>query len=110
MTRSQVKIRIKVIFSIVGEILWRSFGLYVKYLKYGVVLGGVGAGISGDISLMFWSLLAAFVPAVIDAYSEIGEEIARTNNVTKTGINRAFNKAVDALERQEKEASKKPNA
>lgn len=99
--------RLKLILSRFGEILWRSFGLYVKYLKVGIVLGGVGAGISGDVMFMFIALAASFVPALIEAYSEIGEEIARDARVTKAGINKAFNKAADNIDRQEKKAEGK---
>lgn len=99
--------RIKLIFSRLGEIIWRSFGLYVKYLRMGIVLGGVGAGISGDIMFMLIALAAAFVPALIEAYSEIGEEIARDARVTKAGINKAFNKAADNIDKQEQKASEK---
>lgn len=99
--------RISLILSRLGEILWRSFGLYVKYLRMGVVLGGAGAGITGDIKVFFLSLVAAFIPALIEAWSEIGEEIARDAKVTKSGINKAFNKAADSIDKQEKTAEGK---
>lgn len=99
--------RIKLVISRLGEILWRSFGLYIKYLKVGVVLGGVGAGISGDVMFMFIALAASFVPALIEAYAEIGEEIARDARVTKAGINKAFNKAADNIDKQEEKAATK---
>lgn len=99
--------RLKLAFSLIGEVLWRSFGLYVKYLKVGVVLGGAGTAFTGDVRVFFISLVAAFVPALLEAYSEIGEEIARTGKSTRPGIERSFNKAVDLLEKQEKQAENK---
>lgn len=99
--------RIKLVLALTGEVLWRSFGLYLKFLKYGFVLGGVGSAIAGDINILFIGLLAAFAPALIEAISEVGEEITRTGKSTKPGINKAFNKAADALDKQEKQAESK---
>lgn len=99
--------KIKLIFSTIGEVLWRSFGLYLKFLKFGVVFGGVGSAIAGDIKILFIGLLAAFVPSLIEAVAELGEEITRTGKSTKPGINHAFNKAADALDKQEKKAEEK---
>ncbi len=99
--------RLKLMFSRLSEILWRLFGLVITYLIVGIVLGGVGAGISGDVMFMFIALAASFVPALIEAYSEIGEEIARDARITKAGINKAFNKAADNIDRQEKKAEEK---
>jgi hypothetical protein len=100
-------IRVRIVLTILGEIVWRSFGLFLKYLPAGVLLGAGGTVATGDKLMFLLGLLVAFIPALLEAYAEIGEEIARTAKVTKTGISRGFNKAIRILEEQAKEAKGK---
>lgn len=104
------KTRLKAVIIVVAEILWRSFGLALKFLPVGLGLGGVLAAATADVAMVFWGALGAWLPALFEAYGEIGEEIATTAKVTKAGINRGFAKAVKIIEKQEKElAEKKKN-
>lgn len=107
MSKQALKTRLSVILSLVGEILWRSFGLFLKYLPAGFVIG-LGLVVATD---NFWTLalgvFSAFIPALLEAYAEIGEEIARTAKATRTGISRGFNKAVRIIEAKEQELKEK---
>lgn len=100
-------IRFRIILTVFGDVLWRSFGLFLKYLPAGVLLGAGGTVVTNDKMMFLVGLVVAFIPALLEAYAEIGEEIARTAKVTKTGINRGFNKAIRILEEQAKEAKNK---
>lgn len=107
MSRAAAKLRARAILSVLGEILWRSFGLFLKYLPAGFIAGIAAWALSKDIWLLAISIGASFVPALFEAWSEIGEEIARTAKVTQTGINRGFAKAIKLIEQTEKDLAEK---
>jgi hypothetical protein len=101
------KSRATAIVLVIAEILWRSFGLFMKYLPTGLIIGLVATTATQNYWLLFISILGSFIPALLEAYSEIGEEIARTAKVTDFGINRGFNKAIRLIEDKEKEVKDK---
>lgn len=107
MTKRQVTLRIKAILLVIGEILWRSFGLSLRYLPVGLAAGATITLTTGDTSALVIGALGGWLGALFKAYGEIGEEIARTARVTKAGINRGFRMAVEIIEQQEKEIDNK---
>lgn len=104
---SKLTLRTKAILLVIGEILWRSFGLLMKFLPAGLAIGGVLVATTGDVKMILWGALSSWLPALFAAYAEIGEEIARTAKVTKSGINRGFAKGVQIIEQAEKEIAEK---
>lgn len=107
MSRAASKLRARAILSVLGEILWRSFGLFIKYLPAGFLAGITAVAVSNDYWLLLISIGASFVPALFEAWSEIGEEIARTAKVTEVGINKGFAKAIKIIEQTEKDLAEK---
>lgn len=107
MTRAAVKLRVRAIVSVIGEILWRSFGLLMKFLPVGLGLGGVLAAVTKDSAMVALGILGSWLPALFAAYSEIGEEIARTAKVSEIGINRGFAKGIEIIEQAEKDLAEK---
>lgn len=107
MTKRQATIRIKAIFLVLGEIVWRSFGLLMKFLPAGLAFGGILAATTSDSKMVAWGIVGSWLPALFAAYAEIGEEIARTAKVTGAGINRGFAKGVQIIEQTEKELAEK---
>lgn len=107
MSKTQIRIRVKAIVTVIGEILWRSFGLALMYLPIGIAAGGVLTAATGDMGALFIGALGGWLGAVLKAWAEIGEEIATTAKVTKGGINRGFRAAVKIIEQQEAEAEAK---
>ncbi len=99
--------RLKAIAKVLFEIIWRSFGLLLKFLPAGLAIGGVLVATTGDVKMILWGALSSWLPALFAAYAEIGEEIARTAKVTKSGINRGFAKGVQIIEQAEKEIAEK---
>lgn len=90
-----------------AEIIWRSFGLFLKYLPVGLLAGGIMAFATKDVWTSLLGLVVAWVPALSEAYGEIGEEIAVTGRATKAGVNKGFRKAVRIIEAKEKELKEK---
>jgi len=107
MSKQGLKIRLKVILALLGEIIWRSFGLFLKYLPAGVLLGAGSTVATGDKMMFLLGLIVAFIPALLEAYAEIGEEIAETGVATKAGVNRGFAKAIRLIESKERELKQK---
>jgi hypothetical protein len=99
--------RLKQVWVVVAEIVWRSFGLLMKFLPAGLAIGGILVATTGDVKMILWGALSSWLPALFAAYAEIGEEIARTAKVTKSGINRGFAKGVQIIEQAEKEIAEK---
>jgi hypothetical protein len=99
--------RLRAVAIVVFEIIWRSFGLLLKFLPAGLAIGGVLVATTGDVKMILWGALSSWLPALFAAYAEIGEEIARTAKVTKSGINRGFAKGVQIIEKAEKEIAEK---
>ena len=89
----------RAIFKVLGQILWRSFGLLWAYLPAGL---GVGGGITyfthNPVDTILGGL-AGWLSACLQAYREIGKEIASTGKVTANSITKGFNIAVDQVER-----------
>lgn len=107
MSKKQAALRIKAIFLVLGEIIWRSFGLLMKFLPAGLAFGGILAATTNDPKMVAWGIVGSWLPALFAAYAEIGEEIARTAQVTKDGINRGFAKGVQIIEQTEKDIAEK---
>jgi len=107
MTRKQATLRVKAIFLVLGEIIWRSFGLLMKFLPAGLAFGGILAATTNDPKMVAWGIVGSWLPALFAAYSEIGEEIARTAKVTQAGINRGFAKGIEIIEQTEKDLAEK---
>jgi hypothetical protein len=99
--------RLRAVATVLFEIVWRSFGLLLKFLPAGLAIGGVLVATTGDVKMILWGALSSWLPALFAAYAEIGEEIARTAKVTKSGINRGFAKGVQIIEQAEKEIAEK---
>jgi hypothetical protein len=107
MTKRQAVIRVKAILLVLGEIVWRSFGLLIKFLPAGLAFGGVLAAVTKDTAMVAWGIVGSWLPALFAAYAEIGEEIARTAKVTEAGINRGFAKGVQIIEQTERDLAEK---
>ena len=60
-----------------------------------------------DVLISLLGLVVAWVPALTEAYGEIGEEIAVTGRATRVGVNKGFRKAVRIIEAKEKELKNK---
>lgn len=104
MTARKVTRRIRAILLVLGDILWRSFGLFWVYLGGGGLVGGVAMFVTSDPTNLAVGLLSGWAGAALQAYREIGKEIALTSKVTNAGINRGFRAAVEAIEEaQEKQ-------
>ena len=104
MTAKQVKTRIQVIFGILGDILWRSFGL-----AWYVVPTGMGVG-SIPVLQSNWITggLIAFATSFVIAARDMGREITLTSNLSRADVAKAFKKAVAQQEQNEQaQAAKK---
>lgn len=99
--------KVRHVFKILGEILWRSFGLLIKFLPAGLAFGGVLAATTSDVKMVALGAIGAWLPAIFAAYAEIGEEIALTAKVTQAGINKGFRKGVQLVEQAEKDIKEK---
>jgi hypothetical protein len=107
MSKEKAVLRVKAIFLVLGEIIWRSFGLLMKFLPAGLAFGGILAATTSDPKMVAWGIVGSWLPALFAAYTEIGEEIARTAKITTAGINRGFAKGVQIIEQPEKDIAEK---
>lgn len=101
MTKQAVGKRIRAILTVIGEILWRSFGLGLFYVPRGLAVGGGFTMFTGDLMNTVVGASAGWFIALLDAYAEIGKEIALTAKVTSKSINKGFRNAVEQAEEAE---------
>lgn len=107
MAKGRAKLRAMAILALLGEVIWRSFGLLLKFLPAGLALGGILVATTGEVAMILYGALGSWLPALFAAYAEIGEEIATTAKVTSAGINRGFRKGVEIIEKVEKDLADK---
>lgn len=101
MTKQAMGKRIRAIFTVLGDILWRSFGLGLFYIPRGLAVGGGFTMFTGDLVHTLVGASSGWFIALLDAYAEIGKEIALTSQVTSKSINRGFRNAIEQAEEAE---------
>jgi hypothetical protein len=107
MTTKQVRTRISVIVGILGDILWRSFGLAWYVVPTGMGIGSIPALGTNWVT----GGLIAFGASWVIAARDMGREIAMTSRLSMSDVSNAFKKAVAQQEKAEaaqaQEAAKK---
>ena len=106
MSREAAKNRAKAILSVLGDILWRSFGLAWYVVPTGMGIGSIPALGANWITGGLIAFLAAFVIAA----REMGKEIAMTATLSAAEVARAFRKAIAQAEQTEIAQQKKAQA
>ena len=105
MTARQIKTRVSVIFDVIGDILWRSFGLAWYVVPTGMGVGSIPVLHSDWIS----GGLIAFATSFVIAARDMGREITLTSNLSRADVARAFRKAVAQQEQAEAAQAEKAN-
>ena len=90
--------RFKAVVSVLGELAWRGFGIFLFILGGSA---GVGAALTGS-----WvnGILVAWGTLMLSVVAAIGYAIATTGTVTKADVAKASN---DAIQKAEKQSDKK---
>jgi len=89
--------RVKQVWAVVAELLWRGFGLFLFILG---ASAGVGAVVTGD---WFNGVIIAWSTLMLGVIGAIGYAIATTGSATRTTVAKASQDAVQKAQ----EASKK---
>jgi len=89
--------RLKEIWEVVAELLWRGFGLFLFILG---ASAGVGAVVTGD---WFNGVIIAWSTLMLGVIDAIGYAIATFGKVTKTTVARASQDAVQKAEAAKKD-------
>jgi hypothetical protein len=97
MTTKQVRTRISVIVGILGDILWRSFGLAWYVVPTGMGIGSIPALGTNWVT----GGLIAFGASWVIAARDMGREIAMTSRLSMSDVSNAFKKAVAQQEKAE---------
>jgi len=89
--------RVKQVWSVVAELLWRGFGLFLFILG---ASAGVGAVVTGD---WFNGVIIAWSTLMLGVIGAIGYAIATTGSATRSTVAKASQDAVQKAQ----EAAKK---
>jgi hypothetical protein len=89
--------RLKEIWEVVAELLWRGFGLFLFILG---ASAGVGAVVTGD---WFNGVIIAWSTLMLGVIGAIGYAIATVGKVTKSTVARATQDAVQKAEAAKKD-------
>jgi hypothetical protein len=89
--------RVKQVWAVVAELLWRGFGLFLFILG---ASAGVGAVVTGD---WFNGVIIAWSTLMLGVIGAIGYAIATTGSATRTTVAKASQDAVQKAQ----EAAKK---
>lgn len=89
--------RLKEIWEVIAEVLWRGFGLFLFILG---ASAGVGAVVTGD---WFNGVIIAWSTLMLGVIGAIGYAIATVGKVTKTTVARASQDAVQKAEAAKKD-------
>ncbi len=89
--------RLKEIWEVVAELLWRGFGLFLFILG---ASAGVGAVVTGD---WFNGVIIAWSTLMLGVIGAIGYAIATVGKVTKSTVARASQDAVQKAESAKKD-------
>jgi len=90
--------RFKAVVSVLGELAWRGFGIFLFILGGSA---GVGAALTGS-----WvnGILVAWGTLMLSVVAAIGYAIATTGQVSKADVAKGAN---DAIQKAEKQSDKK---
>jgi hypothetical protein len=90
--------RLKAVVSVLGELAWRGFGIFLFILGGSA---GVGAALTGS-----WvnGILVAWGTLMLSVVAAIGYAIATTGQVSKADVAKGAN---DAIQKAEKQSDKK---
>jgi len=89
--------RLKEIWEVIAELLWRGFGLFLFILG---ASAGVGAVVTGD---WFNGVIIAWSTLMLGVIGAIGYAIATVGKVTKSTVARATQDAVQKAEAAKKD-------
>lgn len=89
--------RLKEIWEVIAELLWRGFGLFLFILG---ASAGVGAVVTGD---WFNGVIIAWSTLMLGVIGAIGYAIATVGKVTKSTVARASQDAVQKAEAAKKD-------
>jgi hypothetical protein len=90
--------RLKAVFSVLGELAWRGFGIFLFILGGSA---GVGAALTGS-----WlnGVLVAWGTLMLSVIAAVGYAIATTGSATRETVAKGAN---DAIQKAEKQADSK---
>ena len=96
--KTVVVARLKAVVSVLGELAWRGFGIFLFILGGSA---GVGAALTGS-----WvnGILVAWGTLMLSVVAAIGYAIATTGQVSKADVAKGAN---DAIQKAEKQSDKK---
>lgn len=91
-----MKQRIKAVWDVVAELLWRGFGVLLYIIG---ASAGSGAIITGD---PFTGVFIAWVTLMLGIIGVVGYAIATTGNATKATVAKGAQDAVQKVEKRDK--------